>query len=623
MIRANNYPSHDDVIQIDWHHAGVFANPQASARASFLGASSAPDTYFDGKDNIVGAGDSVGTYNQYLPIVNTHFAAGSQYTITDGYYDFDLGTNTCNVWFTATVAPGETAATDRFLQCLAYEDNVVAYQFGHPVAEPRTGNTVWHHIGRATSGSVPITILNSGESEMYTGSFTVDPAWNLDELGVVAMISKDNGAVRQSGMMQEAHRVQVDLAGPTAGRSSGVMEYDATATYLGTLDGDVTVTLDPSALPAGWDAVIVVGGEVRSTSVTFPGMTMNDVQAYTIRVLSSGSPGVGAVTVTVEPTAGGRGATTTYSTFHNTPAILFVDDDHDAAYETEFTGAITTAGFFSVTIDFNPTATDLEGFDVVVWNTGADQTGTIATNIQADLITFLDAGGRLFLSSQGYLNHQGTGPVFTTGYLGVTAFTQDVQAPTATGVAADPIGDGLNLTLTQPFSDFADAITGVQAGAAIWLNGANGDVGIRYDNGTFRTVFMTAAFEGVAPGDEGLVMGRILDWLTEGLGSPTDVKPLPAAAPLALSLSQNAPNPFTGSTAVRFAVPGSGHVSLSVFNVTGRRVVDLVNRAMDAGTYSVNWDGRDGSGARVADGVYFYRLQSGGKSLTKEMVHLR
>jgi flagellar hook assembly protein FlgD len=51
--------------------------------------------------------------------------------------------------------------------------------------------------------------------------------------------------------------------------------------------------------------------------------------------------------------------------------------------------------------------------------------------------------------------------------------------------------------------------------------------------------------------------------------------------------------------------------------------VDLVDRVMETGSYSVDWDGRDGSGARVADGVYFYRLKSGGESLTKEMVHLR
>ena len=73
MVRQNDYPSHDDMLHIDWHHAGAFDNPAASARAAYLGASSAPDTYFDGVDNVLGAGDSVSTYNTYRNIINNHY----------------------------------------------------------------------------------------------------------------------------------------------------------------------------------------------------------------------------------------------------------------------------------------------------------------------------------------------------------------------------------------------------------------------------------------------------------------------------------------------------------------------------------------------------------------------
>ena len=99
--------------------------------------------------------------------------------------------------------------------------------------------------------------------------------------------------------------------------------------------------------------------------------------------------------------------------------------------------------------------------------------------------------------------------------------------------------------------------------------------------------------------------------------------PVPQADATRVSLAQNRPNPFSDATSVKFSVPRSGPVSLSVYNVTGRKVVDLVNRTMDAGTYEANWNGRDASGARVAGGVYFYRLQASGESLTKEMVRLK
>lgn len=618
MLRNIDYPSSDDVIFIDWHHSGVFANAQSTARAQFLGASSAPDTYFDGIDNIVGAGDSVSAYNQYKNVIQSHIAAGgSKYMIYDAVYDYDLNTMTCYVDFTAEVAPGETGTLARFLQCSAWQNSVVQ------CCEPQTGNLVWNHIGRATSDSVAITIVNAGETQSYSSSFAVDPSWNLNNMELCAFISRNNGRVNQAQMMVEGHGVTVESLSGTTVSAASTQEYDCVATYVGVITSDVTVTLDKSGLPAGWDAEIVVGASTFPVSTTFPAMATDDTQAYSIRLIPSGAPALGTVSVSVAP-AGllGRSDVTEYNLFFNTPSILFVDDDQNFAYETEFLPAITGAGYFYLyTSNLPDTPERFAGFDAVVWTTGQNQSQTIGPSLQDNLIQYLDGGGRLFVSSHGYLNHQGTGSALAA-YLGVTSFSQEAQCPSATGVASDPIGDGLNLTMAYPFPDFADALTGLGPNTTVWLNGANGDVGVRTDNGTFRSVFMSAAFEGVQAADEDLVMGRILAWLTEPTGG-TGVTPIPSAAPLALSLSQNAPNPFSGSTSLRFAVPNAGPVKLSVYNVGGRKVVDLVNRAMDAGTYSADWDGRDSHGARVAGGVYFYRLTAGGESLTKEMVRLR
>lgn len=621
MVRELDYPSTDDVIIIDWHHAGYFDNPDASARAAQLGASSAPDTYFDAIDNQVGAGDSIGTYNSYMPTINSHVANGSKFIFRDALYDFDLDAGTVDLTFTIEIAPGETTvASARFLQSFAFEDNI-----GPLCCEPATGNKIWNHIGRDLGQQDQLLVQNSGETQVYNTTITLDPAWNVEELSFGGFVSRWTGRVNQAGMAKEAHRVAVDHTNGTAAHSTGMHEYDAVATYLGATTGDVTVTLDKSGLPAGWDAEIVVGASTFPTSTTFSSMSENDTQAYSVRVLSNGAPALGTLAVTTEPSAGGRGTTVDLHTFHDTPSILFVDDDHSAAFETEFTNAITGAGYFHVSTDVdisgNPGPSEMMGYDVVVWTTGADQSGTIGPAFQNGIETYLDAGGSLFLSSQGYLNQIGTGQDFTTDYLRVSAFSQDAQAPTATGVALDVIGDGLNLTLSPPFVDFADAIT-ANTGGVIWLNGANGDVGVRYDSGTFRTVFMSAAFEGVDVANEALLMGRIINWLSPPSGT-TDVTPMPAAAATRLSLAQNAPNPFHGATAIQFAVPQSGPVSLSVYDVSGRKVAGLVDAVLESGTYSADWDGRDSSGLRVAGGVYFYRLQASGETLTKEMVRLR
>jgi hypothetical protein len=87
--------------------------------------------------------------------------------------------------------------------------------------------------------------------------------------------------------------------------------------------------------------------------------------------------------------------------------------------------------------------------------------------------------------------------------------------------------------------------------------------------------------------------------VTEEVGS--------AGVPVRLALGVY-PNPLRSRTVVKYAVPVSGHVSIQVYDATGRAVRDLVSRNMIAGRYTVVWDGRAANGKRVADGVYFCKL---------------
>ncbi len=62
---------------------------------------------------------------------------------------------------------------------------------------------------------------------------------------------------------------------------------------------------------------------------------------------------------------------------------------------------------------------------------------------------------------------------------------------------------------------------------------------------------------------------------------------------------------------------------LSVYNPSGQLVKTLRNGIVDAGEYSLNWNGTDASGASVPSGIYFYRLESGSEVLTRTMVLLK
>ncbi|HMB71351.1 MAG TPA: FlgD immunoglobulin-like domain containing protein, partial [bacterium] len=93
--------------------------------------------------------------------------------------------------------------------------------------------------------------------------------------------------------------------------------------------------------------------------------------------------------------------------------------------------------------------------------------------------------------------------------------------------------------------------------------------------------------------------------------------------PPGLRLAAPAPNPFRGSTTLRYELPRAQTVRLAVHDVTGRKLRELAAGPRSAGRYSVVWDGRDGDGRRVAAGVYFVRLRTGAEEQTRKIVLLR
>ena len=89
------------------------------------------------------------------------------------------------------------------------------------------------------------------------------------------------------------------------------------------------------------------------------------------------------------------------------------------------------------------------------------------------------------------------------------------------------------------------------------------------------------------------------------------------------ALEQNYPNPFNPVTTVEFSIKKKCHVTLKVYDVSGRLVKVLIDSVCEAGTYSRTWDGTNEQGKKVASGVYFYRMETGEYSNTKKMVLLR
>ena len=123
-----------------------------------------------------------------------------------------------------------------------------------------------------------------------------------------------------------------------------------------------------------------------------------------------------------------------------------------------------------------------------------------------------------------------------------------------------------------------------------------------------------------------------LAWIGDGLGKsladdeprfvitasgPVDGEVVPEL-PAELVLAQNYPNPFNPSTVISYALPEQAHVSLAIYDLTGRRISTLVDEEQAPGRYDVTWDA-----SQLASGVYLYRLESAGQTQTRRMTLIK
>ncbi len=94
--------------------------------------------------------------------------------------------------------------------------------------------------------------------------------------------------------------------------------------------------------------------------------------------------------------------------------------------------------------------------------------------------------------------------------------------------------------------------------------------------------------------------------------------------PKAFALGQNYPNPFNPSTSISYQLAERSEVTLKIHNVRGQLVRKLVSGVQDAGTHTVQWNGKDASGQTVSSGIYLYVLETGQNfRSTRKMVLLK
>ena len=139
------------------------------------------------------------------------------------------------------------------------------------------------------------------------------------------------------------------------------------------------------------------------------------------------------------------------------------------------------------------------------------------------------------------------------------------------------------------------------------LNFHPGNVGLKID-----TLFI---YSNAFPNDS-------LKILLKGNGIVTAIENIPAL-PKEFVLNQNYPNPFNPETDITYNVPIESNVKITVYNIIGNKITEIVNERQSAGVYNISFQSDN-----LASGVYFYRMTaiSNGKIIfsdTKKMMYLK
>ncbi len=201
------------------------------------------------------------------------------------------------------------------------------------------------------------------------------------------------------------------------------------------------------------------------------------------------------------------------------------------------------------------------------------------------------------------------------------------------GTVASNSGDALGIGNVLP--DLNKGFEGAIDEVRVWnIPRSGGDIAddmlVRLDGdepglvGYWRLdeAYGTTVVDAAGTCDDGSVAGA--DWVQGVVLYPTGVTDPPDDGLVSRArLLSNHPNPFNPLTHIAFELPRTGDITLSVYDAAGRFVRALLSGELGPGKHSVEWDGRDDAGRRLASGVYLYRLTSAEGSEARKMVLLK
>jgi hypothetical protein len=404
-----------------------------------------------------------------------------------------------------------------------------------------------------------------------------------------------------------------------------------TSICIGGYDGFLT-----NGLPGGCQAPFVDSLYANAPPCGFPscggptsfGMNPGQQDTVSCYVTPNGAEGSGYAVFAVRSTANPAIIRPlTLGAVSDGVDVLLMDDDGNQTLETYYDAAVP--GIFARGIwrrsAGSTTAAELLNFPFVIWFTGNAVPGLDASDRTA-IAGYLAGGGKLIVTGQdlAYDLCDPASPNFSAA--NVTWYETNLKSryvgnnsssTSLTGVAGDPISNGLNLSIqggtganNQTDPDVIRPLTGA---GEVWTYGAGTQVAATRILGQgYRAVNMAFGFEAIAnASDRQTVLERAFTWLA---ASPIGVDDADAGAVAPrVAIEPARPNPFNPATLLAFQIAREGAVELRIVDMQGRLVRTLAHGVLPAGRHQAFWDGRDAAGRGVASGVYVAEVSVAGQ----------
>ena len=305
------------------------------------------------------------------------------------------------------------------------------------------------------------------------------------------------------------------------------------------------------------------------------------------------------------------GGTVMYTTYINRQTAAFPNQAEtlnpgDGTYKTAFYSfSYSAAGLYRVgtlTITGLTGAPAIQFVDQIVGAQDNTSFGTECPGIAGDNTYRLDGPNtQLFQGTADWFDADGLGPSTTA----ISVALQEAQAEAGL----------VRLRWIVPNTQSSSFVVQRRTAASSWANLGQAEA----ENGSY----VRYEDHSVTAGERYAYRLFVQSPTDQGYSNEVWVLVPTDAAPVALRLDPVYPNPFQTETRLNFAVPQSGSVRLTIFDVRGRLVATVMERALPSGWRSVAWNGRDNSGRSVPSGTYFAKLEQAGKVQMRKLVVAR